>query len=238
MNYRQTRNGYLNCNVRMYEGVGAYDVPEIAPVDVDLTGAALIDFSHALKTSEPEKKICHFFTDDYEFERCWREPRRYVENLRRFRAVIGPDFSSYTDFPWACQVFNHYRRQWLERFWQDEGVAIIPDVQFGYDDDGASFLYCLDGIPHGGMIATSTIGGLKNKRMREMWLERWRDVVEILRPRRVLLVGKMFEGIELPDGEIINLESNTIANKEAARDARIQTRKMDAGANRAEGQAL
>ena len=150
MNYRQTRNGYLNCNVRMYAGAGAYDIPELKPADIDLKGAELIDFSHALKCTTPENKICHFFTDDYVFERAWREPRRYVENLRRFRAVVGPDFSSYTDFPWACQVFNHYRRQWLARFWQDEGVRIIPDVQFGHDDGGASMLYCLDGIPRGG----------------------------------------------------------------------------------------
>lgn len=212
--YRQCRNGYLNCNVAMYEGVGKYDVPEVQPTSVDLTGCSVIGFDRALKCKNPEDKIVHFFMDDYKFETVWREPRRYIDNLSRFRAVIGPDFSSYTDFPWAAQVFNHYRRQWMARFWQDNGVRIIPDVQFGYDDDGASFDYCLDGIPRGALVCTSTIGGFRSNQMREMWLERWFDMLERLQPSRVLLFGKKWPGIGA-DCELIVMDSDNIAKMEA-----------------------
>ena len=109
MRYRQKRNGYLNCNIAMYDGAGAYQVPELDPVDVDLTGCEVIGFDRALSCKCPENRIVHFFMDDYKFETVWLNPRRYVSNLKRFRAVIGPDFSSYTDFPWAAQVFNNYR---------------------------------------------------------------------------------------------------------------------------------
>ena len=56
-----------------------------------------------------------------------------------------------------------------------------------------------------------------------MWVERWRDMIAEVKPARVLLVGKMWDGIELPGGEIVNLESNTIKDKEAARDAGKQS---------------
>lgn len=233
MNYRQTRNGYCNCNVAMFPGVGAYDVPEVrpAPVGVDeLRRLSLLDFSHAVGCKFPAGKLVHFFTDDYAFECAWKEPRRYVDNLRRFPAVIGPDFSSYTDFPWAVQVFNHYRRQWLARYWQEQGVNIIPNVQFGYNDGGASLAYCLDGVPRGAIIATSTIGGMKGRAMREMWLERFEEVTEALKPSAVLLIGKVPEGIgERYGGEIITMESNTIKAKEAARDARKADHLLEEG---------
>lgn len=216
MRFRQTRNGYCNCNVQMFEGVAPYDVPELAPVDVDLTGCSVIGFDRALSCKRPENKIVHFFMDDYKFEVCWLWPGRYIDNLRRFRAVIGPDFSSYTDFPWAVQVFNHYRRQWLARYWQDNGVTIIPDVQFGYNDDGQSFDYCLDWIPRSGIICTSTLGGFKSAEMREIWLARWRDMLDRLRPEKVLLFGKKWPGIEF-DGELIVMDSDNIARMEARR---------------------
>lgn len=34
MNYRQTRNGYCNCNVAMFPGVGPYNVPNVRPASV------------------------------------------------------------------------------------------------------------------------------------------------------------------------------------------------------------
>ena len=213
--YRHVRNGYLNCNVHMYPGVGAYGVPEVAPVDIDLAGCDTIGFDRALSCRNPEKKIVHFFMDDYKFEVCWLWPKRYIANLSRFRGVIGPDFSSYTDFPWAAQVFNHYRRQWLARFWQDNGVQIIPNVQLGLDDGGASFDYCLDGVPHGGVICTSTLGGFRSQATREMWLERWTEMLRVLNPERVLLFGKRFPGIEF-DGELLAMDSDNISRMEAA----------------------
>ena len=219
--FRQTRNGYCNCNVGMFPGVGAYDVPELAPVDVDLTGCSVIGFDRALSCKRPEDKIVHFFMDDYKFETCWLWPRRYIDNLKRFRAVIGPDFSSYTDFPWAVQVFNHYRRQWLARFWQDNGVTIIPDVQFGYDDGGASFDYCLDGIPSGGLICTSTLGGFRSAAMREMWLARWREMLDTLKPEKVLLFGKRWPGIDFA-GELIVMDSDNISRMEARRNVEAE----------------
>ena len=201
--YRQCRNGYLNCNKAMFEGVGEYDMPEVEAPDVDLTGCTSIGFDRIGTTKDKGNKVVHFYIDDYKFETAWLNPDRYIEPLKKFRAVIGPDFSSYSDFPWIAQVFNHYRRQWLTAYWQDAGVVVIPNVQMGYHLE--EYKYCLDGIPRGGTIATSTVGGFRSRTKGEMWLERWALTLDILRPRKVILIGKQWPGIEF-GGELIVLE--------------------------------
>ena len=50
-------------------------------------------FNFALTEAEPQSNICHFYLDDYQFERVWREPDVYVPILKKFNAVIGADFS-------------------------------------------------------------------------------------------------------------------------------------------------
>ena len=106
MNYRETRNAFLNCEKRIFTGAGRYNIPIIEPVTVDLSGAEMIGFNHAVREPHPENKIVHFYLDDYQFERVWQYPDRYLPVLSRFKAVLAPDFSLYTDFPFPCQLFN------------------------------------------------------------------------------------------------------------------------------------
>lgn len=73
----------------------------------------LIGFNELLTCRHPENAGVHFFLDDYQFERFWRQPQRYLSALAQFPLVIGPDFSLYTDFPEPLQRWNHYRNQLL-----------------------------------------------------------------------------------------------------------------------------
>lgn len=68
----------------------------------------------------------HFFLDDYQFERFWRQPQRYLDALAKCPLVLGPDFSLYTDFPAPIQHWNHYRNQLLTAWLQHNGVCAIP----------------------------------------------------------------------------------------------------------------
>lgn len=59
-----------------------------------------------------------FFVDDYQFIRLWNDPDRYMPMLQQFRYVLTPDFSLYTDFPKALQIWNHYRKHWIGAYMQ------------------------------------------------------------------------------------------------------------------------
>ena len=108
MNYRSTRN-YENMERRIYDGVGKYGIAEIQPAQFDMP-KEFVAFSAAAQCQHREDRGVHFFIDDYRFNRLWTAPDRYLDMLRQFQCVMTPDFSLYTDFPKAVQIYNHYRK--------------------------------------------------------------------------------------------------------------------------------
>lgn len=56
-------------------------------------------------TGKKTVKHCgiHFFIDDYQFQRVWNQPDRYIAPLKRFQCVLTPDFSTYMDMPEATK---------------------------------------------------------------------------------------------------------------------------------------
>lgn len=70
----------------------------------------------------------HFFLDDYQFQRLWNTPDRYIESLQKFSCVLSPDFSLYTDYPTALQIYNHYRKHWIGAYLQLYGIEVIPTI--------------------------------------------------------------------------------------------------------------
>lgn len=85
----------------------------------------LIGFNELLTCKHPENAGVHFFLDDYQFERFWRQPQRYLDALAKFPLVLGPTFSMYLDFPEPMQRWNHYRNQFLAALLQSKGICCI-----------------------------------------------------------------------------------------------------------------
>ncbi len=182
---------------------GFYGMPEMRPTQT--TGDKMLRFMDWKEVEDPENYIAHFYYDDYKFISAWREPDKYLDRLRQFKAVVSPDFSLYTDFPRALQILSCYRRQWCGAFWQYEGIDVIPDVVWG---DKESFSYCFDGIPKGGTVAVSTVGVARddtwNNKEGDMFKAGFDEMMNRLEPKTVLLYGAMIEGLE---GNIIRIPS-------------------------------
>lgn len=209
MNYRETKNAYLNCEKKIFPGFGSFDTPEIKPVQVDVENTELLGFNYAIGCKHPEDKICHFYLDDYQFERVWNDPNRYVPILKRFKAVLSPDFSMYADFPMAVQIFNQYRRQWCGAYWQENGINVIPTVCWSTPD---SFEWCFDGIPENSLVCISTVGSFRSRQTKEAWLKGYRKALEVLHPSEILLFGKHFSEIEF-DGPMIIADNSNLVKK-------------------------
>ena len=58
----------------------------------------LIGFNELLTCKRPENAGVHFFLDDYQFERFWRQPQRYLNALAKFPLVLGPTFFHVSGF--------------------------------------------------------------------------------------------------------------------------------------------
>ena len=136
----------------------------------------------------------HFFEHDYKFERCWTNPDRYGEMLKEFGFVIGPDFSTYVDFPKAVRIYNHYRNNWLVRYWQiSYNMIIVPTVWWGFED---SYDWCFTGLPKHSIVAVNTVGLTKNPEMKKMFHAGYNEMLKRLEPSQVLVMTRNYE--ELP----------------------------------------
>ena len=88
--------------------------------------------------------------------------------------------------PKALKIYNIYRNRWCGRFWQDNGVNVIPTVTWSDED---SLEYCLDGIPKHSTIAISTMGEGRWGKWKSL-KSYWNYVIDTLEPKTILLYGK------------------------------------------------
>lgn len=220
MAYKDTRAGLLNTEKRVYKGVGPYGIPEILPMEADdIGGLEAVGFNYMLGEKNPENKVLHFFLDDYQFERVWKEPNKYLPYLKRFKYVIAPDFSLYVDHPKAVQIFNHYRKHWCARYWQDHGVSVIPCMCWS---DESSFEWCFDGTPKNSTVCVSTIGGFGNHGCdKEAWLKGFREMYCQIKPCHVILMGKEYPEIEC------DCKVSVINNEQLKRKATLSSKNLE-----------
>lgn len=183
--YRTQRN-YENAQRMLFDGVGQYSTPVIEPTQFD--NAEFIGFNYARSAKNPEDKAVHFFLDDYQFNRVWTDPDRYIPMLQRFKYVLTPDFSLYTDFPKALQIYNHYRKHWLGAYWQMQGINIIPTICWS---DQKSFEWCFDGEPTQSVVAVSSVGTQNNKEKKQCFLDGYHEMVGRLQPTQIIFYGRV-----------------------------------------------
>lgn len=188
MNYRNIRN-YENLQKRIFDGCGEYGIPQIEPVNYE-GGCDWLGFNYTKTCKEPEGKGIHFFLDDYIFQRLWANIDRYIPMLQKFHYVMSPDFSTYTDFPKAIQIYNHYRKHWCAAYMQEAGIKVIPTISWSTPD---SFEWCFDGEPVGGTVAVSSVGTQNSKEKKRLFLEGYNAMVERLHPETIIFYGSVPE---------------------------------------------
>lgn len=192
---QEMKENILNLAVAQFAGVGKYDTPQILPTYTMPEVKEWIGFNYVLSDKNPEGKGVHFFIDDYQFERVWNNPQAYIEKLQKYAAVMAPDFSPYGDMPLATQIFNHYRKHWVARFWQDNAITVIPTIRSSTDPRSLDFY--LDGEPIGGAVAISSMWVKESdKEIYNAAKAEWDAMVETLRPSKILVYGKTFPFME------------------------------------------
>lgn len=186
------------------ETQGEYDIPVINPVNIDEC-PEFIGFNYAMSEKNPQDKGIHFFIDDYQFKRVWNNPAKYISVLQKFKCVFTPDFSLYTDYPKALQIYNHWRKHVLGAFWQREGITVIPTIAWS---DTASFEWCFDGEPVGGCVAISSVGTQNDKAAQKLFLRGYEEMTKRLEPSTIIFMGNVPKECE---GNIIHI--NAFQNK-------------------------
>ena len=162
---------------------GKYELPIIKQEKT--IPSKLIAFSKAISCKDYDQWV-HFYEDDFLFERIWRNPCKYLENLKKFQGVILPDFSLYRDMPLVMQIWNIYRSRAIGNWLQKNGVKVIPNIRYG---DRRTFYISCDGIDKHGVIAVGSHGNMKHSDDREVFLSGFDIIVQILQPVAIIIYG-------------------------------------------------
>lgn len=132
-------------------------------------------------------KFAIFFIDDYQFQRLWTNIDAYIPMLQEFDYVLTPDFSLYLDYPKAVQIYNHYRKHWIGAYMQMLGIKVIPTIAWS---DEESFDWCFDGEPEGGTVAVSSVGCMKNKDSKKLFIDGYKEMISRLHPETIIFTAE------------------------------------------------
>ena len=179
----RTGDAYNLWDYDEYRTEGYYQIPILEACDY--VPKDLIGFNYVLSTSRRDTGV-HFFLDDYQFERIWSQPDKYLDKLSEFECVLTPDFSLYVDMPRAMKIWNVYRSRLIGQMLQDSGVNVIPTLQWAEPE---TFQFVFDGLRPGGTVAVSTVGVMKDKDALEIWRSGMAEALKRVRPKTVVLYG-------------------------------------------------
>ena len=181
-------------------GVGRYNIPPILPEEYEPCEWIGFNYAKGLSMKMYPDKGIHFFLDDYQFERLWREPDVYVHRLMNFNAVMTPDFSMFTDWPKAIQIYNHFRKHWIGAYLQAMGQKVYPTICWS---DESSYEWCFDGEPEGATVCISSVGTQMNKDAQKLFVKGYDAMLERLHPKTILFYGNVPEGC---NGDIVRIK--------------------------------
>lgn len=162
-------------------GIPLLDPEEYEPVE-------WVSFKDARGMTKCKAHGIHFFISDYHFQNIWTQRERYHHMFRRFGAVMTPDFSVYTDWPVMVQMWNHYRKHLLGAWMQSIGCKVYPTISWG---DKKSYDFCFLGEPMGGTVCVSSVGVMRNRTAKKLFLDGYERMQEELQPETILFYGKI-----------------------------------------------
>ena len=147
----------------------------------------------------------HFYIEDYQFERIWTNPKRYVNLLSRFEGVLSPDFSVYYDMPVHMKRWNIYRNKFMSAYMNAHGLKVIPSIQIV--DPG---LWCdaIDGIENGSVVSVNCVGIKRRYFAKRMFNQQMKYVYEMLNPEKVILYGD--DSMLCEYDNVVHFDSNHI----------------------------
>ena len=167
----------------------------------------LIGFNYA-KTSKEKNVGIHFYIDDYQFERLWNAPEKYLDVLREYECILTPDFSLYMDMPMPMKIWNVYRSRQIGAYYQARGIKVIPTISWAEEE---TFEFCFLGIPKGSIVSVSTIGVKQDSEALEIWEAGMKAMIEQIEPSTILVYGGELE-FDYDDINVIYFDNKVLKN--------------------------
>ena len=167
----------------------------------------LIGFNYA-KSSKEKGVGIHFYVDDYQFERVWNAPEKYIDVLMEYDCILSPDFSLYMDMPMPMKIWNVYRSRQIGAYYQSQGIKVIPTISWA---EAETFDFCFQGIPKGSIVSVSTIGVKQNSEALKIWEDGMQEMIRRIEPSAILVYGGELD-FDYGDIEVIYYDNKVTKN--------------------------
>ena len=193
-NYNYRTSPFLLRN--QFKGKENFQIPTVPKFQIkedDFQDLRLIGFDKTkLENDNHLDRMVHFFLYDYKFERVWKNPDTDLPKLRRYRAVLTPDFSMYTEMAPVLQIYNTFRNRWCGAYYASKGIRVIPTVSWGNEN---TFEFCFDGIEKGSTVAVSTYMVSEHgnhKDQKEFFLKGYDEMLRRIEPETIIYYNEPF----------------------------------------------
>lgn len=169
--------------------VGIEEYPRIEEWMVPINPPVrMIPFDKVNEVNNPSEYFICFYCKDESFIKILKNPKKYVNMLRKFSGIIGFDYSIYTDMPIIKQKSQIYNNLSLTYFFGNNGIPVIPNIRYGIEDTKEDFLKA---IPQHSLIAFGTYGFIKTIHEQQVWFDTLHKVINRLNPSGIVIYGSL-----------------------------------------------
>lgn len=167
-----------------------FPMPVVHQVNLFELPSMAVPFSKALNGTNKDI-ILVFYEPDTNFARILHNPKRYVEPLKKFTCVVGPDFSQKIGMNPFVNYCNNWWNKALTAYFQSQGVFMIANVTWS---DPASYSYAFAGIPKHSVIAINSNGIKGSHAAIYLWRKGYEEALRILEPVLIIRYGDKMPG--------------------------------------------
>ncbi len=173
---------------------GILEIPIIEKPDRLIVPSAVVPFSERDRAKSFETAL-GFHEMDIQFAEILIKPDVFIEDFKRFSALISPDCSLYRDAPLSVHITNVYRNRAIGCFYQRHGLYVIPQIRWGDErtyttvvlPEKVAFL----GAPKHSIVAVGTYGCIQHRDDKYYFQAGLEAMLETLEPQVVLVYGSM-----------------------------------------------
>lgn len=131
----------------------------------------------------------HFFHNDYKFDGehgIWLDTTRHLPPLERFKGILSPDFSLYSNAGRIPHMWNTYRNRLVQCHLERLGFDVIPTVSWSSSD---TYDFCFKGLPKNSVLAVASLGVMNSKEKMKSFEAGYHEMCRVLNPEFVILYG-------------------------------------------------
>lgn len=111
----------------IYASDNAYEIPSLLLERQPESGLLMPLQAWGMNTRQ--KKIIgtyHFYVDDYRFGAIWKDPAKIIAS--GCQSIVEPNFSLFDTTPVAYGLHMIYKKRWLSRWLQEQGITVWADL--------------------------------------------------------------------------------------------------------------